>query len=195
LAQAGLAQAIRAQTYGIPVHKCFFMAAAANQAVTNMCGKEFQPPARVGIDTGLMGADPEIHAINGAELVDEKEEAEDQGSGTSEEVQDQGRHRMARGRERQDRTPSPMARVRVDGTSDMMLAEFSDVGWETRAMRQRQAQITIRVRRLVRAEQNRTVTMLERRLCGLVFKNLCRQPFANLPLVGGESAGRKLTRE
>eukprot|EP00959_Pyramimonas_sp_CCMP1952_P388173 8134363-Pyramimonas_sp.AAC.1 len=62
-------------------------------------------------------------------------------------------------------------------------------------MRQRQAQITIRVRRLVRAEQNRTVTMLERRLCGLVFKNLCRQPFANLPLVGGESAGRKRTRE
>ncbi|CAK0800091.1 unnamed protein product [Prorocentrum cordatum] len=192
-----LVQARRTQTYGLRAQDCFFMAAAANQAMTNTCGKEFQPPARVGIDTGLMGADLVRHAVDGAELVDEKEEDEGQGPLTSEEVEDQGRHRMARGRERQDRAPSPMVRVRVDGTPDLILprTELTDVGWETRAMRHRQAQITTNVRKLVRAEQNRTVTMLERRLCGLDFKNLCRQPFADLPLVGGPSVGRALARE
>ncbi|CAK0866553.1 unnamed protein product [Prorocentrum cordatum] len=175
------------------------MAVAANQGMTNLCGMEFRPLARVGIDTGLMGADLVCYAVDGAELVDEEEEEEeeDQASGTSKEMEDRDRHRMARGRERQDRTPSPMVRARVDGTPDMilLLTEFSDVGWEARAMRQRQAQITSHVQRLVRTERNRTVTMLERRLCGLAFKNLCRQPFANLPLVGGHSARRAVTRE
>eukprot|EP00959_Pyramimonas_sp_CCMP1952_P272651 5699852-Pyramimonas_sp.AAC.1 len=62
---------------------------------------------------------------------------------------------MPRGRERQNRTPSPMVRANVDRTPDPILTEFGD-GWETRAMRQRRAQITSRVRRLVRAEQDRT---------------------------------------
>ncbi|CAK0895027.1 unnamed protein product [Prorocentrum cordatum] len=151
-------------------------AGALSPAMTDVREHEFQPPARVAIDTDSPGTGFVRPACDGAEPVDEREE-------------DQGRHRMARGRARQGRTPSPMLRVRVDDGPDLILSEGAcgEVG--------EQAQITSSVRRLVRAERDRSVTLLELSLFGRAFRDMCRKPFASLPLVGRRNAESPPTRE